>query len=226
MKKRLRGVVVEYKGGRHARKMNKPNALWGNIDLKTMAEGMQEDISLPGNTAAFGINARDNAAVPTEEAAASQVPPAGSLPSPPASAPRILETVSTPSPVQLPEVLPATPAEPVVSATRPTIRNLEDTIKPSPTATPSDEQMSRRAERSAPKWKRKSAAPRPVSKAHTEQPATTALTPLVTTVSVNDEIDALEAANLALKLQLIKHLHHENTQLAEMLERVKQTAIV
>lgn len=225
MKKRLRGVVVEYKGGRHARKVNKPNALWGNIDLKAIAEGVQEDTSLPGNMPAFGINARDNAAAPVD-GAASQVSPAGPLPSPAAFAPRILETVSTPLPVQLPVVLPATPAEPVVSATSPTIRILEDTGKPSPTATPSDEQMSGRAERSVPKRKRESASPRPVRKVDTEQPATTALTPLVTTVSVNDEIDALEAENLGLKLQLIKQLHHENTQLAEMLERVKQTAIV
>ena len=207
MKKPLRGVVVEYKGSRRTRKMNKPNALWGNIDLKAIAEDVQEDISLLGNQAAFEVNTSDNAAVPTEEAA-SQVPPADSLPSPGASAPRILETISTP----LPEVLPTTP----------TSGDREYTAKSSSPPIQSGKQTSSREERLVPKRRRKSAAPRPVNKAEPQQPATTLFTPLATTVSIGDEIEALEAENAALKRQLMEKLRSENAQLAKMLIRFSQ----
>ena len=208
MKKPLRSVVVEYKGGRRTRKMNKPNALWGNIDLKAIAEDVQEDISLPGNKTAFGANTRDNAAVPMEEEAASQVPAAPPPPSPVASAPRILETISTPSP----EVLPTTP----------TRSDREDTAKSSSPPIQSGKQTSSREERLVPKRRRKSAAPRPVNKAEPQQPATTLFTPLATTVSIGDEIEALEAENAALKRQLMEKLRSENAQLAKMLMRFSQ----
>ena len=114
MKNPLRGVVVEYKGGRHARKRNKPNNLWGNIDLKAIAEGVQDDVSLPSNQVASEINASD--AAPVDEVAAYEEPLA------PAPAPRILEVVSQPLTVSaLSEILPAKPTEPVPPKHQPKI---------------------------------------------------------------------------------------------------------
>ena len=116
MKNPLRGVVVEYKGGRHARKRSKPNNLWGNIDLKAIAEDVQDDISLLSSQVASKINAPENTAAPVDKVAAYEEPLA------PAPAPRILEVVSQPLTVSaLSEILPAKPTEPVPPKHQPKI---------------------------------------------------------------------------------------------------------
>ena len=118
MKKPLRGVVVEYKGGRHARKMNKPNALWGNIDLKAIAKDVQEDIGLPMDPATLNTNAPENIPAPVDKVAASEAQPVE--PVAPAPAPSILEVVSRPLTVSaLSEILPAKPTEASVSRQKP-----------------------------------------------------------------------------------------------------------
>ena len=118
MKKPLRGVVVEYKGGRHARKMNKSNALWGNIDLKAIAEDVQEDIGLPMDPATLNTNAPERTAAPVDGVAASEEHPAEPLA--PVPAPRILEAISRPLTVAaLSEMLPAKPIEASASRQKP-----------------------------------------------------------------------------------------------------------
>ncbi|MBN9047618.1 MAG: hypothetical protein J0H18_18425 [Rhizobiales bacterium] len=57
MKHPLRSVIVEYKG-RRSRNTNKPNALWGDLDLKAIAREVKEEI-LPRDMAVPEITSSD-----------------------------------------------------------------------------------------------------------------------------------------------------------------------
>lgn len=75
MKNPLQGVIVEYKGARRARNMTKPNALWGNIDLKTIAREVESDSRLTGNETVSEVEPSDaTTAVLTMASPAEPVP--------------------------------------------------------------------------------------------------------------------------------------------------------
>lgn len=184
MKNPLQGVIVEYKGGRRARKMNKPNALWGDIDLKAIAHKVGEEATLHADEAAPDVNV-------------SQTAPATLTAEPPPAEP-------IPASV---EALPITIAE--------------DTAKPSTVDTLPAMPSSNPAAPYASEPKQRAVRAHRAKKSRVEQPTI----PLSVAVPTGDEIEALQAENTALKHQLIEKLRRENTQLARMLERVRQAAI-
>lgn len=94
MKNPLRSVIVEYKG-RRSRKMRKPNAIWGDLDLKAVARQVEEDI-LP-----VEISIPKTRSSQTILPAVKEVPPAESVPNievPTIVTPKTLDTPSVPEP--------------------------------------------------------------------------------------------------------------------------------
>src|SRR5690606_19594960 len=104
MKNPLQGVIVEYKGGRRARKMNKPNALWGDIDLKAIAHKVGEEATLHADEAAPDVNVSQTAPATLT----AEPPPAEPIPASVEALPiTIAEDTAKPSTV---DTLPAMPS--------------------------------------------------------------------------------------------------------------------
>ncbi|PWL16573.1 hypothetical protein DKP76_16495 [Falsochrobactrum shanghaiense] len=104
MKNPLQGVIVEYKGGRRARSGNKPNALWGNIDLKAIAREVEEDPTTPGEKVVSEITVSETAPVTLT----AELPPAEPVPAS-VEAPPITIAEDTAKPATV-DTLPAMPS--------------------------------------------------------------------------------------------------------------------